>query len=134
MSTHVSMSSQHFFVMKKCLTIYLTSDLKTKDIEHSNVVADVENVINEVNCWLNEVSTLEGDSIMILGDLGSEWKYFTTKKITEIVDDLLLKIENNSFYSLILMCLSSCVGEGLDCSDARFVVRDGFLTSMLDFV
>ena len=54
-----------FFMTKKHLTACLTSDLKIKYIMCSNVAGSVETIRDEIDRWLNEVGTLEGDDMMV---------------------------------------------------------------------
>ena len=83
--------------MKKYLKSRLKNDLKSKAIVYSNEATSVQTVREEVDQWLNEVKTLDGGTMMMLGDLESEWKFLSTKRFTENVDNSYFQIKNNDF-------------------------------------
>ena len=83
---------------------------------------------------MNEVGTIDGDIIIVLGNLETEWKCTSNEKITEHDDNPVVKIQNNAFCPKILIATPGCIGVGLDCYDARVDIHDGFKTSLLDFV
>ena len=74
------MSSQRCFTMKKTLKRHLKTYFKKKAIIYSKIDHSVETIRYEIYRWLNDVDSIEGDTIMIIDDLESEWKYFTIKK------------------------------------------------------
>ena len=55
-------------------------------------------------------------------------------KFSKRNDDPTFLIDNNKHYPRILIATSSYIRGGLDCGDNDLVMRDGFPTSLLDFV
>ncbi len=43
-------------------------------------------------------------------------------------------INNETYFPRLLIATSGCIGAGLDLSDVHLVVRDGFPSSILDFI
>ena len=58
-----------------CMKIYF----KNKVITFSNVSDSDDTIRDQVDQWLNEVGTIDGNSTMILGNLESECKHVSTK-------------------------------------------------------
>jgi hypothetical protein len=93
-----------------------------------------ESIKQEIDSWLNLTSAIQGDTIIINGDLESEVKLMSATKFTEDVENPNDLIENNKFYPRILVATSSCIGAGLDSSSVYTVIRIGFPTSTLDLI
>ena len=77
---------------------------------------------------------IEGDTIIINGDLESEWKLFSSQKFTEITNNPQEHILNNIYYPRILVATSGRIGAGLNSSSVYCVIRDGFPSSILDLI
>ena len=84
---------------------------------------------------MNEANTkIEGDTIIINGDLESEWKFFSAQKFTELTENPKEYVLKNVYYPRILVATSGCIGAGLDSSAVYCVIRDGFPSSILDLI
>ena len=106
----------------------------TKAIIYSNVSTQVVSMREKLDNWLDDPDSLDGDTIIINGELPSEWKLISSQLFTNKRYNLDEQMANNLFTPRILIATSGCIGAGLDCSDVVLVMRDGFPTSMIDFV
>ena len=83
---------------------------------------------------MDHLKTFDGDTIIINGELPSEWKLISSQLFTNVSSNFREHISNNKFVPRILLATSGCIGAGLDSSEVVLVMRDGFPTSMIDFV
>ena len=91
-----------------------------------SISSSVETISDKFNQLLSEVGTIGYNNVMILGNLESEWKNFSTQKFTKHTDPPVVKIQNNTFYPQTLMATSDCIGVVLDYFEVCAVARDVF--------
>ena len=69
-------------MIKTLLHNTLHDNIHKKAIIYCNTASSVDKIRDEIDNWLNEANTkIEGDTILINGDLESEWKFFFNTKI-----------------------------------------------------
>ena len=122
------------YLIKEEITKYLRDDKNSKAIVYSNVSSQVTSMCEKIDTWLDNHDSIEGDTIIINGELPSEWKFISSELFTKECSNLKEKIKNNEFVPRIILATSGCIGAGLDCSDVVVVMRDGFPTSMVDLI
>ena len=130
----VSLTIYKIKVIKDQLNRYLKDRHTTKAIIYSNISSQVVSMREKIDNWLDEPESFDGDTMIINGELPSEWKLVSSQLFTSKGSDLIQKIANNEFVPRILLATSGCIGAGLDSSEVVLVMRDGFPTSMIDFV
>jgi hypothetical protein len=114
-------------IIKECLSHTLKDNLNKKAIVYLNVAKSVNVIRDNIDDWLNEYSTkIEGDTILINGDLESEWKFFSSQQFTEQIIEHRIIISNNVNYPCIIVATSGCIGAGPDSSEVYTVGRDVF--------
>ena len=134
-SINITSSVYKMKIIKTNLHNTLHDNLYKKAIVYCNTASAVEKIRDDLDNWLNEANTgIEGDTIIINGDLESEWKFFSSQKFTETNTNPQTEISNNMYYPRILVATSGCIGAGLDSSSVHCVIRDGFPSSILDFI
>ena len=121
-------------VIKEQLNRYLKDETNTKAIIYSNISTQVVSMREKIDNWLDEPESFDGDTIIINGELPSEWKLISSQLFTNESSNFREHISNNKFVPRILLATSGCIGAGLDSSEVVLVMRDGFPTSMIDFV
>lgn len=87
----------------------------------------------KIDQWLDHDSNLQGDSLLLTGNIEPKLKLACTNSFTlELVHE---KIDfDNIFTPWILIATASCIGAGLDCSAAHSVAHVGFPPSILDLM
>jgi hypothetical protein len=71
-------------IIKESLLSTLKDNLNKKAIVYSNVAKSVNQIRDNLDDWLNEYATkIEGDTILINGDLESEWKFLSSQQFTK---------------------------------------------------
>ena len=121
--------------IKESLTCTLNDNIDKKAIVYCNVAKSVTTIRDSLDDWLNQADNkIEGDTLLINGDLESEWKFFSSQKFTETSITNRSMINKETYFPRILIATSGCIGAGLDSSDVHLVVRDGSPSSILDFI
>jgi hypothetical protein len=121
-------------VIKVELKRYLKGDDNNKAIIYSNVSSQVTSMREKIDSWLDSPDSLEGDTLIINGELPSEWKLISSQLFTNEVTNTSEKMLNNEYVPRILLATSGCIGAGLDSKYVVLVLRDGFPTSMVDLI
>lgn len=75
---------------------------------------------------------IQGDVLVIIGDLKPEVKFVSVEQFTEEVDYPELLFNSNKFYPRVLLVTASSIGAGLYLPDVYAVVRMGFLMSIFE--
>jgi superfamily II DNA helicase RecQ len=130
----VIVSNYKMKYIKNAIERTLGGNLTKKMIIYSNVARRVETIREETDSWLDSNPSIDGDTIVINGDLEAEWKFVSSRKFTTKVANPKKMIDDNKYFPRILIATSGCIGAGLDCSDVYSVIRDGMPTSVLNFV
>jgi hypothetical protein len=134
-SINISSSFYKMKMIKNSLSNTLEDNEHKKAIIYCNTASAVDKIRDELDNWLNEATTkIEGDTIIINGDLESEWKFFSAQRFTQVTTNPQECILNNIYYPRILIATSGCIGAGLDSSSVYSVIRDGFPSSVLDLI
>ena len=122
-------------IIKNSLYNTMHDNIHKKAITYYNMASAADKIRDKIDSWLNEANTkIEGDTILINGNLESEWKFFFAQKFTEQADNPEEYIVNNIYYPRILAATSGCIGGSLDSSAVYCVIRDGFPSSILDLI
>jgi hypothetical protein len=84
----------------------LGKDLTSKAIAHCSVVKSTEKIQDDLDVWLDDPTNVDGDTILINGDLEAKWKFVSTQYFTEkyIIQENKLK-RMYIFLALWLQCL-----------------------------
>jgi len=129
----LSYSQMKYKSIKASLDNSLKNDIDHKAIIYSNVAAHTERIQENIDRSFNESDMLLGDTLLINGEMDSEWKFVSSKSFTTSNngDEHII---NNKFYPRFLIATSACIGAGLDSNNVKLVVRDGFPCSLLDFI
>jgi superfamily II DNA helicase RecQ len=132
----VSLTVYKMKIIKEQLKQYLVGNDTNKAIIYSNISSQVTSMREKLDIWLDSPDSFDGDTISINGDLPSEWKLISSQLFTNEYhsNHIEQEIDNNVFSPRILLATSGCIGAGLDCSQVVLVLRDGFPTSMVDFI
>ena len=133
-SIDVSFTFQKFKQIKLLLEDRLKGKLNKKSIIYSSIATSVEKIQNDLDSWLDEPTSLRGDTIIINGKCEPEWKLVATQEFSTVHNNPSSLIRNNKFFPRILVATSGCIGAGLDSPDVYLVVRDGFPSSLLDLI
>ena len=121
-------------VIKEELKKYLIDDDNNKAIIYSNVSNQVTIMREKIDSWLDTPQSLEGDTLIINGELPSEWKLISSQLFTNELTNISEQILKNEYVPRILLATSGCIGAGLDSKYVVLVLRDGFPTSMIDLI
>ena len=111
----------------------LKSSDKNKFIAHENSARSVESLKDSVDAWLENEFLFPGDAIKITGGMESELELACTNCFCEQLKDS-TGINDNDFFARVLFSTASCIGAGLNYSDAHGVIRAGFPASTLDLI
>ena len=77
---------------------------------------------------------IQGDVMIIQGDLQSEVKFVSAEQFTQHIIDPQLLLDRNEYYPRILLATAGCIIAGLDSPNVYSVCRVGFPLSILDMV
>ena len=69
---------------------------------------------------------IQGDILVINGDLKPEVKFVSAERFTEEIEDPESVVNRNQFYPRVLLATAGSIGAGLDSPDVFAVVRLGF--------
>jgi superfamily II DNA helicase RecQ len=130
----LSFSSYKTKIIKQLLKDHLSINLNSKAIIYSSVARSTEKIQDTLDVWLDDPLNIDGDTILINGDLEPEWKFVCTQCFTQIVEHPNQLLEENVYFPRILVATSGCIGAGLDSPDVDLVIRDGFPSSLLDLI
>ena len=119
--------------IKSSLENSLKNNIDDKAIIYSNVAAHTERIQENIDRSFNESDMLLGDTLLINGEMDSEWKFVSSQSFTTSNNGN-EHINNNKFYPRFLIATSACIGAGLDSNNVKLVVRDGFPCSLMDFI
>jgi hypothetical protein len=130
----ISLSNFKMKAIKESLTCTLNDNIDKKSILYCNVAKSVTTIGDSLDNWLNEADNkIKGDTLLINGDLESEWKFFSSQKFTETSLKNCSMINNETYFPRILIATSGCIGAGLDLSNVHLVVRDDHLLFFVCF-
>ena len=126
-------------MIKTSLHNTLNDNIHKKAIVYCNTASSVDKIRDEIDNWLNEANTkIEGDTILINGDLESEWKFFFNTKIygrscqsTRVYSQKYILSKNPCCNFWLYWCWSGfiigilCYKRWLSFLSTRFNPRDG---------
>ena len=98
-------------------------------IIYSNSAKSLETIKESIDFWLDESFPFVGNTLLITGSMEPELKLKHTTKFTAPSPQ---STDIDAFHPQILLATASCIGAGLDSSDAYAVVRMGFPASIND--
>ena len=134
-SIHCNATTHKMKYFKRQIKAILQNDVRKKGIIYSNSAKSVEQICDQLDSWGNEPESFDGDTMMIVGNLESEWKYVCTKKFTEEVENAESIVKDGiEYYPRLLAATAGCIGAGLDSPEVRLVLREGVPPSVLDFI
>jgi hypothetical protein len=71
----LSFSSYKTKIIKQLLKGHLNNSLNSKRIIYSSVARSTEKIQDTLDVWLDDLLNIDGDTILINGDLEPEWKF-----------------------------------------------------------
>jgi superfamily II DNA helicase RecQ len=114
-------------VLKK-MRLDLISFLKSSTTKKVILYTNTRVTANKLKVSIDELmdaNDIEGDAIVIHGDLLSHTKFYRAKQFTGALDDGILKPR-------VLIATSGCANAGIDCPDVYWVLRQDMPPSILD--
>lgn len=130
----VSMTIQSTRYVKKILEATLSGNLHKKAIVYTNTAACLEQLRSDLELWMDMQDNIQGDVLIIQGDLQPEVKFVSAQQFTRHIEDPQTILDRNEYYPRILLATAGCIGAGLDSSDVFSVIRVGFPSGILDMV
>jgi len=131
---NVSMTIQSTRYVKKVLESTLSGNLNKKAIVYTNTAACLEQLRSDLELWMDMQDNIQGDVLIIQGDLQPEVKFVSAQQFTRHITDPQVLLDKNEYYPRILLATAGCIGAGLDSADVYSVIRVGFPSGILDMV
>ena len=131
---NVSMTIQSTRYVKKVLESTLSGNLNKKAIVYTNTAACLEQLRSDLELWMDMQDNIQGDVLIIQGDLQPEVKFVSAQQFTRHIADPQVLLDRNEYYPRILLATAGCIGAGLDSADVYSVIRVGFPSGILDMV
>ena len=131
---NITMSSQSTRYVKKVLESTLIGNLNKKAIVYTNTAACLDQLKSDIESWMDMNDKIQGDVLIIQGDLQPEVKFVSAEQFTKSILDPQSLVDKNEFYPRILLATAGCIGAGLDSPDVYCVSRIGFPLSIIDMV
>lgn len=128
------LSHQKKRLVKEYLLNNLSTNIDAKNIVYSLSAKAAESFTDEVDKFMNYPDTIDGDSILIVADLESDWKFVLACEFTKKHDNVQSLLDKNIYYPRILCATNGCIGAGLDSDDVVLVIQDGFPSCLLDLI
>ena len=129
---HVDFTKQRLKHVKSVLEDTLIGNLKKKCIVYTNTASSLEPMQQDLELWLDMNPDIQGDILVINGDLKPEVKFVSAERFTEEITDPESAVNRNKFYPRVLLATAGSIGAGLDSPDVFAVVRLGFPTSIFE--
>ena len=134
MTVSISMSMQCLKLIKEILKNVLADNVSKKVTTCANATSRAELTKDRIDSWLSLTSSFEGDIIMVSGGMESKVKLLSVTTFAADMPNPRDLIDNDRFYTRVLIVASSCIGAGLDSSSAFSVMRVGFPASVIDII
>ena len=99
-----------------------------------NTASYLEHLRCDIESWMDLSDDVQGDVLVIQGDLQPEVKFVSTEKFTKHNLDPQLLIDTTICYPRILLATAGCIGAGLDSSDVYSVSQIGLPSGIIDMV
>eukprot|EP00978_Attheya_sp_CCMP212_P038157 scaffold186345_cov56-Attheya_sp.AAC.1 len=112
--------------MRGSLIHFLQSTLNRKAILYSNTRNTALSLKDTIDN-LMDANDINGDSIVIHGELESHTKFYRAKQFTGAHNDGVLTPH-------VLVATSGCANAGIDCGDVYWVIRQAMPPSILDLL
>ena len=134
-SIDLTVSPQLIKYCKESLHNVLSTNNFKKAIIYSNSAKSIKIIQEKIDLWLDGNETnINGDTMMINGDINAEQKFVNAKLFTKNLRDVSNNELNDLIYCPRILCaMSACIGAGLDSSQVYLVFRDGLPPSIIDF-
>ena len=129
---HVDFTTQRLKHIKSVLENTLSNNLNKKCIVYTNTSSCLEQMQSDIELWLDMKEDIQGDVVVIYGDLKPEVKFVTAERFTQVISNPEELINLNKFYPRILLATAGSIGAGLDSPDVYSVCRAGFSTSVFE--
>ena len=131
---NVAFTLQTTRVIKTVLKSTLSDNLKKNCIVYTNTANFLDQLKVDIEHWLDLSDGINGDALIIHGDMKEEVKFVSDQMFTKTVDYAEELVNINLFYPRILMATDGSIDVGLDSVDVYSVVRVEFSTSILEMV
>jgi hypothetical protein len=125
-------------MLKRFIRMLDACQLKEKMIMYSNSLKRCLRLLQAVRKFMDD-EAIDGDVVAVNGGLFKEQKFHNTELF--VGPDLEEEVTNNNgsvdrltFSPRVLLATAGAANAGLDCDSVRVVVRDGFPTSIQDFI
>ena len=128
-----SNTPQYLRNVKKSIAALMTKDKRAKAIICSNTAKKLEDMQSHFDTWLDETG-IDGDSVLVVGDIEQELKYAYTVAFTKTISDVDNQDISKNYTPKFLFGTSGCVGAGLDLDEVRLVIRLGMPTSIINLI
>jgi hypothetical protein len=93
----------------------------------------LEDIQSHFDTWLDETG-IDGDSVLVVGDIEQELKYAYTVAFTRTISDIDNQDISKKYTPKFLFGTSGCVGAGLDSDEVRLVIWLGMPTSIINLI
>ena len=107
-------SHQKQKLIKTKLQERLGGNVSNKALVYSSSSKGIEVIGERIDSCMNYLDTVDGDTIVIQGDLELDWKFVSAAEFTKSRTDISAMMENNEYYPRILCATSGCIETGLD--------------------
>ena len=120
---------------KESLHNVLSTNNFKKAIMYSNSAKSIKIIQEKIDLWLDGNETnINGDTMMINGDIDAEQKFVNAKLFTKNLRDVSNNELNDLIYCPRILCaMSACIGAGLDLLQVYLAFCDGLPPSIIDF-
>ena len=119
----INITSTYMRIIRPILIETLSNNLHKKLIIYTNTAKSAEGIRDKINTIFDTNSTIEGDTILIIGDQDPKVKFASAQQFTsDETNNAQNIIDNNGYIPRVLLATSSCIGAGLDSSNVYSVI------------
>lgn len=100
---NITLTSQSTRYVKKVLESTLSGNLNKKAIVYTNTAACLNQLRSDIESWMDMTDNIQGDVLIIQGDLQPEVKFVSAEQFTKNVECPQTLLDKNEFYPRILL-------------------------------
>ena len=127
-------TTQRLKYIKFVLENTLANNLIKKCTIYTNISSCLDQMKADVELWLDMKENIQGDVIIIYGNLKSEVKFVSAEHFTQVISNPKKLINSNKFYPRILLATAGSIGVSLDSPDVYSLYRGGISTSIFEML
>ena len=114
---------------------YFSQTDDNKGVIICSTASKAKEVQTKLDHWLDSNESIEGDTVLVVGDLDTETKFAYTTRFTNSSYGVAFEpYSSERLCPRFMIGTPGCIGAGLDCNHVNLVCRIGLPTSIIHFI